>query len=100
VTKTIWRRWWRARDWKRFYVLRLVGRGLLRLDVEQKAIAAPDDGLDDAFAEHTAQLTHVRTQQTLAHRDLSPDRRHDLLLRCKTERMGRQKSQDRERLAA
>src|SRR5450432_608002 len=73
-----------GRDGKRLYMLRLVGRGLLRLDIEEKAIAAPDDGLDGAFAEHAPDLTHVRAEKTLAHRDLPPHRFHDLLLSHET----------------
>src|SRR5882672_8304799 len=88
-----------GRDRKRFYVLRLVGRGFLRLDLEEKAIAAPDDGLDGALTEHAPKLTQVRTEKTLAHRDLPPHRLHDLLLSQETERICRQESKDRKRLA-
>jgi hypothetical protein len=74
-------------------------RGLLRRDFEEKAVAAPHNGLDHAIAEHTPNLGHVRPEKALAHRDFSPDGLHDLLLRRKTQGVLREESQDRERLA-
>src|SRR5450432_2566365 len=73
-----------GRDGKRLYVLRLVGRGLLRLDLEEKAIATPDDGLDGVFAERAPDFTHVRSEKALAHRDLPPHCLHDFLLSRET----------------
>jgi len=88
-----------GRDGKGLHVLRLVGRGLLRLDFEKKAIAPPDDGLDGAFAEHAPKLTHVRAEKTVAHRDLPPHCLHDLLLSRETLRICRQEPKDRKQLA-
>src|SRR5579863_321346 len=77
---------------RRLAILRQARRQPLRPYLEEKAIAAPDDGLDCAFAEDAPDLTHVRTEKTLAHRDLPPHRLHDLLLSDEMERVLRQES--------
>jgi hypothetical protein len=51
------------------------------------------------LAQHAPELTHVRTEKTLAHRDLPPYGLYDLVLRDQPLRVLHEIAQDGERLA-
>src|SRR5580704_10506514 len=69
--------------------------GPLRLDRMEEAIAAPDDGLDDALPDGAPHIADVRAENAVAHYDLPPYYVDELLLGHQALRMLCQILQDR-----
>jgi hypothetical protein len=51
-----------------------------RADVGKESISATEDGLDEILSEDVSEIENMGSNDAIAHRDLSPDRRYNFRL--------------------